>query len=233
MTVQPDISQTIPEPGYTFHIENWTNENNFTYFNEIYSLSPTSESENIYACAATSAVKKKFRFPAQDPGENEVTDTCSDLQKINDIIRVWSQVLTPAEQSLWDEIAERNLSHDILLSGIRTPKTLIDDEIKKYRNLNATKQKQLLQSLSQAPSEIVTPLSSDQPVTTSQDDTLSIMPGVLKVHQTFASHFCKLSPTNLACSTQSCEHAAPAAIEQLLEECHQEVRKIRNCPRPK
>ena len=110
---------------------------------------------------------------------------------------------------------------------------MIDDEIKKYRNLNATKQKQLLQSLSQAPSEIVTPLSSDQPVTTSQDDTLSIMPGELKVHETFASHFCKLSPTNLACSTQSCEHAAPAAIEQLLEECHQEVRKIRDCPRPK
>ena len=100
MTVQPDISQTISESGYTFHIENWTNECNFTYFNELYSLSPTSDSKNIYACAATSAVKKKFRFPAQDPGENEVTDTRSDLQKINDIIRVWSQVLTPAEQSL-------------------------------------------------------------------------------------------------------------------------------------
>ena len=181
---------------------------------------------------ATSAVKKKFRFPAQDPGENDVTDTRSDLQKINDIIRVWSQVLTPAEQLLWDEIAERNLSHDISLSGIRTPKTLIDDEIKKYRNLNATKQKQLLQSLSKAPSEIVTPLSSDQPVTTSQDDTLSIMPGEFKVHETFASNFCTI-PTNLACSTQSCEHADPAAIEQLLEECHQEVNKIRNCSRPK
>ena len=152
MTVVPDIPQTISESGYTFHVENWTNECNFAYFNELYSLNPASDSKNIYACAATSAVKKKFRFPATDPDENEVTDTRSDLEKINDIIRVWSQVLTPAEQSLWNEIAERNLSHDISLSGIRTPKTLIDDEIKKYRHLNANKQKQLLQALSRAPS---------------------------------------------------------------------------------
>jgi hypothetical protein len=216
VTVVPDIPQTISESGYTFHVENWTNEC------------------NIYACAATSAIKKKFRFPATDLVENEVTDTRSDLEKINDIIRVWSQVLTPAEQSLWNEIAERNLSHDISLSGIRTPKTLIDDEIKKYRHLNANKQKQLLQALSRAPSEIVTPLSRDQPVTSSPDDPLSIMPGELKVNETFASHFCKLSPANLACSTLSCEHdSAPAAIEQLLHDCHQEIRKIRDCPRPK
>ena len=73
---------------------------------------PPSEAENIFACAATSAIKKKFRFPAHDPSENEVTDTRTDVQKINDIIRVWSQVLNPSEQLLWNDIAERNLSHD-------------------------------------------------------------------------------------------------------------------------
>ena len=177
VTIVPDIPQTILESGYTFHVETWTNECNFAYFHELYSVYPSSNSKNIYACAATSAVKKKFRFPATDPDENDVKDTRSDLEKISDIIRVWSQVLNPAEQSLWNEIAERNLSHDISLSGIRTPKTLIDDEIKKYRHLNANKQKQLLQALSRAPSEIVTPLSHDQPVTSPPDDPLSIMPG--------------------------------------------------------
>ena len=73
-------------PSYTFHVEDWTHQNNFTYFSEVYALHPTSESENIYACAASSTIKKKFRFPAQDPSKNDVTDNRSDIQKINDII---------------------------------------------------------------------------------------------------------------------------------------------------
>ena len=89
-----------------------------------------------------------------------------------------------------------------------------------------------MQTLSRAPSEIVTPLSHDQPITSSPGDPLSIMPGTLQVHETFASNFCAI-PTNLACSTESCEHADPAAIEKLLEECHQEVKRIRNCSKPK
>ena len=111
-----------------------------------------------------------------------MTDTRTDVQKINDIIRVWSQVLTPSEQLLWNDIAERNLSHDISLAGIRTPKALIDEQIKKYRNLNASTQKHLLQSLAKAPSDIVSPLSAGQPVPASQPDSLSIMPGTLQVH---------------------------------------------------
>ena len=219
-------------PSYTFHVEDWTHENNFTYFSEVYALPSPSESENIFACAASSAIKKKFRFPAHDPSENEVTDTRTDVQKINDIIRVWSQVLTPSEQLLRNDIAERNLSHDISLSGIRTPKALIDEQIKKYRNLNASTQKHLLQSLAKAPSDIVSPLSTGQPVPASQPDSLSIMPGTLQVHETFASNFCTI-PADLACSTESCKHADPAGIAKLLEECHQEVKRIRNCSRPK
>ena len=159
-----DTQQTLEKSGYTFHIENYTNECNFAFFPELYDICPSSDSEIIYACAASSAVKKKFRFPATDPDENIIKDTRSDLEKISDIIRVWSQVLNPAEQSLWNEVAERNLSHDISLRGVRTPKALIDEEIKKFRNIKADKQKQLLQAVSS--SEIVNPLSpgNDLPV---------------------------------------------------------------------
>ena len=45
--------------------------------------------------------------------------------------------LNEEELSLWNQIAERDLSHQITLnSGIRTPKQIITDEIKRWRNQN-------------------------------------------------------------------------------------------------
>ena len=47
---------------------------------------------------------------------------------------MWSQVLTPNETKVWSECASRDISHDISLKhGIRTPKSLIDEAIKKYK----------------------------------------------------------------------------------------------------
>ena len=99
--------------------------------------------------------------------------------------------MNPAEQSLWYEVAEKNLSHDISLRGVRTPKALIDKEIKKFRNVKADKQKQLLQALNRAPSEIVNPLSpgNDQPVPSPSVDPLSILPGELRVDESFTTAF--------------------------------------------
>ena len=193
-------------PGFAFHIEEWTNQCDFAYFDTIYEyeFNQSSESKDIYACAASNAIKQKFRFPTKDPAENSVTDQRTDVQKVNDILRVWSQILTPDEQTLWNEVAERNLSHDISLHGIRTPKTFIDDEIKKFRQLSATKQKKLLMALDPAP-ENISPLSTDQSETPSCDSApLSIMPGEFQVDESFMAHYCKLSPPDPACSPHTC-----------------------------
>ena len=144
--------------------------------------------------------------------------------------------MTPAEQNLWNELAERNLSHDISLRGVRTPKALIDDEIRKFRNIKADKQKELLQALSRAPSEMLNPLSptNDLPVPLPYEDPLSILPGVLKIDESFTSAFCTLSPTVpavAACTTLSSGHTAiPADIDQLLLECRQEIVKASKKP---
>ena len=225
----PETLLVSPAPGYAFHIEEWTNQCDFAFFDNVYELNQSSETENIYACAASSAVKQKFRFPAKDPEENSISDERTDVQKVNDILRVWSQILTPAEQTLWNEVAERNLSHDISLNGIRTPKTFIDDEIKKFRHLSTTKQKKLLLALDQAP-EHINPLSPEQSETPSYDSVpLSILPGELQVDESFTSHYCRLSPPDPACSPHTCTHkSTPEEIESLLQECHKEVLKIRN-----
>ena len=139
--VIPDKEKTLEQSVYTFHVESYENECNFAFFPELYDICPPSDSEIIYACAASSAVKKKFKFPVHDPEDNVIKDTRTDVEKISDILRVWSQVLTPDEQNLWNDVAERNLSHDISLRGVRTPKALIDDEIRKFRNIEADKQK--------------------------------------------------------------------------------------------
>ena len=218
-------------PIFAFHIEEWVDECDFSYFGHDYQYEYGSQ--DIFACAASNAIKAKFRFPSKDPEENSVIDQRSDVQKVNDILRVWSQILTPGEQKVWDEIAERNLSHDISLNGIRTPKTFIDQEIKKYRQLSATKQKRLLMALDPAP-DTVTPLSTEESETPSCDHApLSIMPGEFQVDESLMAHYCKLSPPDPACSPHTCTHkSAPAEIEHLLVECHNEVLRIRNYPVP-
>ena len=168
-----------------------------------------------------------------------IKDTRTDVEKISDILRVWSQVLTPAEQNLWNDVAERNLSHDISLRGVRTPKALIDDEIRKFRNIKADKQKELLRALNQAPSEVLNPLSptTEIPVSLPYEEPLSILPGVLKIDETFTTAFCTLSqppvPAVAACTTLSSGRTDnPADIEKLMLECQQEVLKVRASKKP-
>ena len=81
---------------------------------------------------ATPAVKAKFRYPSKDPLPNLIEDTQTDSEKVSDILRIWSQILTPAEQAVWNEIAERDISKAISLpSGMRIPKAFIEKDIKK------------------------------------------------------------------------------------------------------
>ena len=68
---------------------------------------------------ASNAVKAKFLYPSKDPLPNLIEDTRSDSQKVSDILRIWSQILTPEEEFIWNEIAERDILKAISLpSGI-------------------------------------------------------------------------------------------------------------------
>ena len=86
------------------------------------------------------------------PGENIVIDNRNDAEKVKDILRVWSQLLTSDEREIWNEIADRDLTRDISLeSGIRTPKTFIENEIKAFRNIKANHKSELIQALNKTP----------------------------------------------------------------------------------
>jgi hypothetical protein len=87
-----------------------------------------------------------------DPKENLVLDKRSDLQKVTDILRIWSQLLTSEEQEIWNNIAERDLTRDISLeSGIKTPKCFIENEIKAFKDLKKKDQNDLVRTLHNVP----------------------------------------------------------------------------------
>ena len=112
-------------PSYDFLQEEWENQFDFCYFDQLYSQEVDT---NVSAYYVSPATKAKFRFPSKDPQENLVIDKRSDSQKVTDILRIWSQLLTSDEQEIWNEIAERDLTRDISLeSGIITPNFFIEN----------------------------------------------------------------------------------------------------------
>ena len=83
-------------------------------------------------------------------------------KKMSDILRIWSQVLTREETQVWNKIRERDLSKDISLkSGLRTPKSIIDQEIKQFRQISAGKKCDMLKTLQQLPEDLLSP-ANDQ-----------------------------------------------------------------------
>ena len=111
-------------------------------------------SEINLASAATKAQRAKFKFPSSDPVEQEIVDNRTPEQKMSDIVRIWSQCLTSEETKVWNEVSERDILRDISLkSGLRTSKSIIDQEIKKFRGLKPGKKSELLSTLNQLPSE--------------------------------------------------------------------------------
>ena len=56
------------------------------------------------ASAASKAQRAKFRFPKDDPPESDIIDTRSPDQKMQDILRIWSQCLDEAQ--VWNEICD-------------------------------------------------------------------------------------------------------------------------------
>ena len=52
------------------------------------------------------SAKAKFCFPTKDPAENLVDDIRSDSEKVTDILRIWSQILTHEEKLIWNDIVK-------------------------------------------------------------------------------------------------------------------------------
>ena len=151
------------------------------------------DSHSNLASAAVKAQKAKFRFPKMDPADNVVICTRTPEQKMSDILRIWSQCLTSEETKIWNEISNRDLSIDVSLkSGLRTTKSIIASEIKKFRENNSEKS-QLLRTLEKLP-EIELP-KSDQQLPDQQDIPLSIGPKVNNcLDPDFISSYCTPSP---------------------------------------
>ena len=110
-------------------------------------------SSSNLASAASKAQKAKFCFPKSDPSENQVIDNRTAEQKMSDILRTWSQLLTVEETQVWNEISRRDLTRDILTpgSGLRTTKSIIDREIRQFRQIDAGKKSEMLKALQQLP----------------------------------------------------------------------------------
>ena len=158
--------------SFEFLEEEWIDQFDFCYFDQVHYHDWTTNISSYYVSPAT---KAKFRFPAKDPIDNLILDKRSDSQKVTDILRIWSQLLTTEEQEIWNEIAERSLSHDISLeSGVRTPKSFIENEIKAFINIKQKDQSALLRTLRTVP-DISRPSPIPQP--TGESSPLENLPG--------------------------------------------------------
>ena len=131
------------------------------------------------ASAASKAQKAKFCFPSSDPQANQVIDSRTLEQKMADILRTWSQLLTREETQVWNEISERDLSRDISLkSGLHTTKSIIDREIRQFRQIAAGKKSEMLKTLQRLPEELLLP-EDNQSQPSDPSDILEATPNPL------------------------------------------------------
>ena len=111
---------------------------------------------------------------------------------------IWSQLLTSDESDIWNEIADRDLTRKISLeSGIRTPKTFIENEIKAFRNLKAEQKIELIKALDKTPEFHNTDRESEisQPVIDS-----TRLECELDVDEEFLSHYGTQTPLSSFCA---------------------------------
>ena len=94
---------------------------------------------------ATRLLRQKFKYPAQDPPPNDFQDTRTELQKIQSILRISSQILDQENLEIWNRVCERSL-HLVRQnnSGIPLLRQDISDQIKTYR-LQKQQEEDLLQ----------------------------------------------------------------------------------------
>ena len=95
-----------------YFAEAWEGQNDFHYLNDYVTVT-----QNVSAFKVNPAVKAKFRYPSSDPTPNEIEDERTDAQKVEDILRIWAQILKPEEQKIWNQIAERDITKLISLQS--------------------------------------------------------------------------------------------------------------------
>ena len=100
-----------------------------------------------------------------------------------DILRTWSQLLTRDETQVWNDISERDLSRDISLkSGLRTTKSIIDREIRQFRQIAAGKKSEMLKTLQRLPEELLLPVDN-QSQPSDPSDILEATPNPLSFNE--------------------------------------------------
>ena len=77
--------------------EAWEDQHDFHYLNDYMTVI-----QNVSAFQVNPAVRAKFRYPSSDPTPNEIEDERTDAQKVEDILRIWAQILKPEEQKIWN-----------------------------------------------------------------------------------------------------------------------------------
>ena len=114
--------------------------------------------------------------------------------------------MTHEEKLIWNDIAERNLANTISLnSGIRTPKSFIEKDIKAFKDLKQTEKSELLRALIKAPNNPSNPCELTLP-----SENVSS----------------ELNLSHYACLDG--EKVQPDSIVRLLDDCPAEVCQIRN-----
>ena len=183
------------------------------------------------AFSATKATRAKFRFPSKDPVDNTIQDTRNDSEKVNDILRMWCQVLTEDEQAIWNGIAERDLTQNLTLaSGLRTPKHVIDAEIKAFKSLNSANKQDMLAMLKTAPelhtsnpAKIVESAQQNQPSELASDPL-----SAQRLDNDFLVGLAHLGTTRKSTVAKTDPDSPNGDIAELLTLCNTEVRRIRH-----
>jgi hypothetical protein len=213
-------------------METWEGECDFAYLQETYHFNDELEIDANVA----SDIKRKFRFPTQDPSENVIIDARQDSQKVADILCIWSQVLKPEEAEIWSDIAERDVTKDISLrSGLRTPKAIIDREIKMFKDISSTdknKMSSLLQKLPDIPyKESNIPLSTqDSSLTTPLSFSSNKLPNLSHLNTDTVANFGSLEPDDNQSEGQSECRTSPfeqVNLQELTDDCVKQVQFLR------
>ena len=120
-----------------FETENYQGELDFPALG-VYDI--PEESMDALASKATKTTKTKFRYPARDPEESDITDDRNDQEILEDILRISSQILTPQELTIWNEIAGQDLTDTMKFNNdVRIPKTVLDAELRRHKKLKDPK----------------------------------------------------------------------------------------------